>query len=104
MIPDQIFARDTEIHWVPIVERVSHLLKLSLSYTWAFSRIEWLFQEDVIECFDTHCASWNTRWTRLRSLQVTTLEQVCNGVIRLVNCGVRERLNHELFVPGNTCS
>ena len=99
MVPDQILARHTEVHGVPVVELILQRGELFLSDTYALLGIVGLVEEDEVEGLDGQGVSGDARWAKLTTFKDTALEEMGNGVVGHVDGRVGQRLNDELLIP-----
>jgi len=73
VVSDEIFARDSQIHRVPVVELVPELSELLFGHAGAFFGVKWLLEENIVESFDRHSFSRDVGWTDLGTLHYAAL-------------------------------
>mmetsp|Transcript_3412 Transcript_3412/g.5765 ORF Transcript_3412/g.5765 Transcript_3412/m.5765 type:complete len:309 (+) Transcript_3412:1259-2185(+) len=100
MVPDQVLARHPQVEGVPVLELPPHRVQLLLRHFAALLVVSPL--EDVLPAAVAHVLSLDADGSHLRAVDDSSLEVVGDGVVGHVDGGVREGLDLELFVPGQS--
>lgn len=94
MVFNQIFSWTSQIHWIPIQERLSNFIQFIL---WNLFRSILFAQQNEIPEIGGNIFMSNTQNTNLRSIEVS-LQQVSKSIESEVNSWVRQWFNQILFI------
>mmetsp|Transcript_6261 Transcript_6261/g.10189 ORF Transcript_6261/g.10189 Transcript_6261/m.10189 type:complete len:687 (-) Transcript_6261:112-2172(-) len=99
MVTDQILARNSQVHGVPVLELVAHLHQLLLGHGAALLGVSTLAEHEV-PALGSQVFGLDTEGSNLRAVDAVSMEQAGNGVVGHVDGGVGQRLDDVLSVPG----